>query len=67
MKINNRYLQFALFIVAFIVVWNICDLIAATFIYKGSYHFTFADDFAKPFGLSMVIGLILYMLPGRNK
>lgn len=67
MKINNRYLQFALFLAAFIVVWNLCDLVAATFIYHGAYHFSFADDIARPAGFGLLIGIVLYLLPGRNK
>lgn len=67
MKINNRYLQFALYLAAFIAMWNLCDLIASTLIYHGSYVFSFVDDIAKPAGLATVIGLILYIFPGKNR
>lgn len=67
MKINSRIGQFIIFLVAFIAVWNLCDLIASTLIYHESYVFSFADDIAKPAGLGTVIALILYILPGRKK
>ena len=67
MKINNRYAQFALYLIAFIAVWNLCGLIAATLIYHSSYHFDFVNDIVKPAGLGALIGLITYMLPGRKR
>lgn len=66
--IRNRYAQMVAYVIAFIAVWNLCELIAGTFITHSGYVFTWADNIAKPLGLALVIGIILYVLPGlRSK
>ena len=65
--IRNRYAQLAAYLIAFIAVWNLCELIAGTFITHSGYVFTWADNIAKPLGLAVVIGIILYVLPGSGR
>ena len=64
--IRNRYAQMVAYVIAFIAVWNLCELIAGTFITHSGYVFTWADNIAKPLGLALVIGIILYVLPGSR-
>jgi hypothetical protein len=45
----------------------VCELIAGTFITHSGYVFTWADNIAKPLGLAIVIGVILYVLPGSGR
>jgi hypothetical protein len=52
--------------IAFVVVWNLCELIAGTFITHSGYVFTWVDNIAKPVGLAVVIGVIIYLLPGSR-
>ncbi len=49
--IKNRYAQMAAYVIAFIAVWNLCELIAGTFITHSGYVFTWTDNIAKPVGL----------------
>ena len=65
--IKNRYAQMAAYVIAFIAVWNLCELIAGTFITHSGYIFTWADNISKPLGLAVVIGIILYVLPGSGR
>lgn len=65
--IKNRYAQMVAYVIAFIAVWNLCELIAGTFITHSGYIFTWADNIAKPLGLAVVIGIILYVLPGSGR
>lgn len=65
--IKNRYAQMVAYVIAFIAVWNLCELIAGTFITHSGYDFTWADNIAKPLGLAVVIGVILYVLPGSRR
>ena len=53
--IKNRYAQMAVFLIAFIAVWNLCELIAGTFITHSGYVFTWADNIAKPLGSTEVL------------
>ena len=64
--IRNRYAQMVAYVIAFIAMWNLCELIAGTFITHSGYVFTWADNIAKPLGLALVIGIILYVLPGSR-
>ena len=64
--IRNRYAQMVAYVIAFIAVWNLCELIAGTFITHSGYVFTWADNIAKPLGLALVIGIIMYVLPGSR-
>ena len=64
--IRNRYAQMVAYVIAFIAVWNLCELIAGTFITHSGYVFTWAVNIAKPLGLALVIGIILYVLPGSR-
>ena len=65
--IKNRYTQMILFILVFIAIWNLCELISGTFITHSGYIFTWADNIAKPAGLALVIGLVMYVLPGSSR
>ena len=65
--IRNRYAQMVAYVIAFIAVWNLCELIAGTFITHSGYVFTWADNIAKPLGLALVIGIIMYVLPGSRR
>ena len=64
--IRNRYAQMVAYVIAFIAMWNLCELIAGTFITHSGYVFTWADNIAKPLGLALVIGIIMYVLPGSR-
>ena len=64
--LRNRYAQMVAYVIAFIAVWNLCELIAGTFITHSGYVFTWADNIAKPLGLALVIGIIMYVLPGSR-
>lgn len=65
--IKNRYAQMVTYVIAFVAVWNLCELIAGTFITHSGYVFTWGDNIAKPVGLAVVIGVILYLLPGSKR
>lgn len=65
--IKNRYALLAAYLIAFVAMWNLCELIAGTFITHSGYVFTWVDNIAKPVGLAIVIGVILYVLPGSRR
>ena len=57
----NKKVAYCLFVVAFMLIWNLLDFLWAMLIAKSGYHFAVATDLAVPLVVSIVIGYLLFM------
>ena len=57
----NKKAAYGLFVVAFMLIWNLLDFLWATLIAKSGYHFAAVTDLAVPLVVSVVIGYVLFM------
>lgn len=64
MMIKNKYVAFGLFVVLFMVGWNLLDFIWSALITKSPYNFSAGTDLAIPLVSALVIGYFLFL---RNK
>lgn len=62
--IKNKYVAFGLFVVLFMVGWNLLDFIWSALITKSPYIFSTGTDLAIPLVSALVIGYFLFL---RNK
>lgn len=62
--IKNKYVAFGLFVVLFMVGWNLLDFIWSALITKSPYIFSAGTDLAIPLVAALVIGYFLFL---RNK
>ena len=56
--IKSKYAVFILFIIAFLVFWNLLDYLYSTFITGSSYQFAAESDMILPV---VVVGYILFL------
>ena len=59
--VKNKYLVFILFVVAFLVFWNLADYLYTTFIVNGTYRFVAGTDGAVPVVVAIVLGYLLFV------
>ena len=57
----NKIVAYGLFVVVFMLIWNLLDFLWATLIAKSGYHFAAATDLVIPLVVSVVIGYVLFM------
>ena len=62
--IKNRKVAFVIFVVLFIVFWNLLDLLYSALITKEPYHFSTGNDMGLPLVSALVLGCLLFL---RNK
>ena len=51
----KNLINLLVFIVGFIVVWNICDFLFCTFITQSDYQFSISMDMITPLVLTLII------------
>ncbi len=59
--IKNRKAAFGLFVVIFLLFWNLLDFLYAAFITRSGYHFTAGNDMGSPVILAVIIGSLLFL------
>jgi hypothetical protein len=59
--IKNKSVAFVLFVVLCILLWNILELIYASFITKSGYHFDPAKSIGTPAAVSIMVGYLLFL------
>ncbi len=57
--IKNKTVAYIIFVILFLVMWNLLDLIYATFITKSGYSFGGGTDMGLPLLVSLVLGYFL--------
>jgi hypothetical protein len=58
MKINNRWLAFALYVLATLAIWTLLDLITAAFILHTPYQFTVVRSLIVPLISGCALGYL---------
>lgn len=61
---KNGKVAFGIFVVLFMVFWNLLDFIWAVFISKSPYHFSGRSNLVIPLALAICSGYLLFL---RNK
>ena len=59
--IKNRTVAFVIFVVLFMIFWNLLDFIWATLITKNPYRFSAGTDLGFPLVIALVIGYLLFL------
>ena len=59
--IKNKVAAFILFIILFLVFWNLVDYLYSTFITGSAYRFTALSDMGLPVVVAAVSGYILFL------
>lgn len=59
--IKNKNVAYMLFVVLFVVCWNILDLIYSAVITKTAYQFQSASDLGAPLIMALMIGYLLFL------
>lgn len=61
MKLKNKYLAYALFIVIVVGFFNLFDYIYSEFITKSGFQFTAAADIGLPALVAAIMGYLLFL------
>lgn len=64
--IKSKYAAFCLFVVLFLVFWNLIDYLYTSFITHGVYHFAAGTDLVTPLTVSILSGYLLYLRKGKE-
>ena len=59
--IRNRIVAFGLFVVVFLLIWNLLDLLYASFIVGSAYQFKPVTDLAVQLITAFLIGYLLFL------
>ena len=59
--IKNKKAAFGLFVVVFLLVWNVLDFLYTTFITRSGYSFTGGVDFGGPLVIAIIMGFLLFL------
>lgn len=59
--IKNKNVAFGLFVVLFMILWNVCDLLWSMFITHGLYTFAAGIDLGLPIVVALVSGYLLFL------
>ena len=59
--IKNRKLAFVLFVVFFLMAWNILDYLYSVALTKSAFHFSTGIDLLLPLIVSVVTGALLFL------
>lgn len=59
--IKNKVVAFILFLVLFLVFWNMLDLLYCAVITRSSYHFAGLGDLGLPVIIAAVVGWLLIL------
>jgi hypothetical protein len=64
---NEKLKIVVLFVLVFMIVWNLGDYLYCTFITGSGYLFTFGDSVIKPFITALLLCALYYFFPLRKK
>lgn len=59
--IKDKRVAFVIFVVAFVAIWNLCEILYATFITKSAYQFKPLYDLGGPLLAANILGFILFL------
>ena len=59
--IKNKYVAYILFIVVFLIFWNLLDFLYVTFISRNAYQFAAGTDLGIPVAAAVVVGYLLFI------
>ena len=59
--IKNRKLAFVLFVVFFLMVWNILDYLYSVVLTRSAFRFSTGTDLLLPLIVSVVTGVLLFL------
>ncbi len=59
--IRNKYVACVLFVIAFLVFWNLLDYLYSAFITHSAYHFAAGSDLALPAVIAVILGCLLFL------
>ena len=59
--IKSRTVAFVIFVVLFMIFWNLLDFIWVTLISKSPYHFSVGTDLGTPLVIALVSGYLLFL------
>lgn len=65
MKVN-RNAAFGLYVVLFMVFWNLLDFLYAVLIARSGYRFTLTADGTVPVGMALVSGYLFFLRNGND-
>ncbi len=64
---KGKYFLIVLYMVAFILVWDLCDFVAATFITKKGFHFEVVPNLIQPVFTGVIVGLLIFFTPKMRR
>lgn len=64
--IKNKYVAFIIYVVVFLALWNVLDLLYTTLITKSAYQFAAGSDLAIPAVGAAVTGYLFFLRGGSN-
>ena len=64
--IKSKYAAFCLFVVLFLLFWNLIDYLYTSFIAHGVYQLTAGADLITPLTVSILTGYLLYLRKGKE-
>ncbi len=59
--IKNKNVAFGLFVIFFLVFWNLFDFLYTVLISKGSYRFASGSDLIIPLGVAVASGYLFFL------
>jgi hypothetical protein len=57
----NKNIAFGLFVILFLVFWNVLDFLFATFVTRNGYQFNGMTDLAVPLAAGVVLGYLFFL------
>ena len=61
MKTENKYIQFAVFVVFVVIFWNIYEIFISKMLTHADYAFNFMRDITQPLLFGTVLGYLFYL------
>jgi len=64
--VKDKRVAFGLYVVLFMVFWNLLDFIYSVLIVKGSYHFSGGIDLGLPLAIALISGYFFFLKDKSN-
>ncbi len=58
---KNKYAAFVLFVIVWLVLWNLADYLYTSVISDGTFQFTAGRDGGIPAAVALVVGYLLFI------
>lgn len=59
--IKDKRVAFVIFVIAFVAIWNLFEVLYATLITKSTYQFTVLNDIGLPLLGACILGYIFFL------